>query len=120
MEDETTAIGEASAAADAWLARLDADDIDGSWEGTSSLFRRLVDQAQWRASVDKVRSIFGRTLHRELGDTRHTTTVPGAPDGEYVILEYAAGLERKQEAVETVVAMRDDDGSWRVGGYFVR
>jgi len=120
MEDETTAIGNASAAADAWLERLDADEIEGSWQETSSLFRRLVDLAAWRESVDRVRSVFGRTLRRELGDTRYTTTVPGAPDGEYVILEYAAELERKQEAVETVVAMRDEDGAWRVGGYFVR
>jgi hypothetical protein len=35
-------------------------------------------------------------------------------------MEYAAGLERKKEAVETVVAMRDEDGEWRVGGYLVR
>jgi hypothetical protein len=118
--DETAAIGDASAAADAWLALLDGDETEASWEGTSSLFRRLVDLAQWRESVEKVRAIFGRTLRRELSDTRHTTSVPGAPDGEYVVMEYAAELERKQEAVETVVVMRDADGSWRVGGYFVR
>jgi hypothetical protein len=35
-------------------------------------------------------------------------------------MEYDAELERKKEAVETVVAMRDEDGAWHVGGYFVR
>jgi len=118
--DENTAIADASVAADAWLAQLDAGDVEASWRGTSSLFRQLVDQETWTESFERVRAVFGRTLHRELSDTRHTTTVPGAPDGEYVVMEYAAELERKKEAVETVVAMRDVDGAWRVGGYFVR
>jgi Protein of unknown function (DUF4019) len=118
--DENAAIGEASAAADAWLEQLDAGEVEASWEATSSLFRQVVDLAHWRESFEKVRSIFGRTLTRELSDVRYTTTVPGAPDGDYVISEYAAELERKKEAVETVVAMREADGGWRVGGYFVR
>jgi hypothetical protein len=118
--DENTAIAGASAAADAWLAHLDAGEVEASWQATSTLFRRLVDLAQWTESFERVRSIFGRTLHREPSDTRYTTSVPGAPDGEYVVMEYAAELERKKEAVETVVAMLDEDGAWRVGGYFVR
>jgi len=118
--DENAAVGEASAAAEAWLAHVDAGEVEASWEATSSLFREVVDLPHWRESFEKVRSIFGRTLHRELGEVRYATTVPGAPDGEYVISEYAAELERKKEAVETVVAMREADGGWRVGGYFVR
>jgi len=118
--DETAAERDASAAAEAWLALVDAGEVEASREATSTLFRRLVDGAQWRESFERVRSLFGRTLHRGLSDARYTTSVPGAPDGEYVVMEYAAELERKQEAVETVVAMRDEDGAWRVGGYFVR
>jgi hypothetical protein len=118
--DENTAIADASAAAEAWLGELDAGEVEASWETSSSLFRQVVDLPHWRESFDKVRSIFGRTLRRELSDVRYATTVPGAPDGEYVIAEYAAELERKKEAVETVVAMREADGSWHVGGYFVR
>jgi len=98
--DETAAERDAAAAAEAWLA--------------------LVDAAQWRESLARLHTVFGRTLHRGLSDARYTTSVSGAPDGEYVVMEYAAELERKQEAVETVVAMRDEDGAWRVGGYFVR
>jgi hypothetical protein len=69
--DETTAIGDASAAADAWLAHVEA-----SWEATSTLFRRLVDLAQWRESFERVRSVFGRTLRREQRDARYATSVP--------------------------------------------
>jgi hypothetical protein len=118
--DENTAIAEASAVADAWLEQVDAGEVEASWEAGSSLFRQLVGPAQWREQLEKLRSVFGRTVRRELDDVRYATSIPGAPDGEYVVSEYAAVLERKQEAVETVVAMREADGSWRVGGYFVR
>src|SRR5215213_4429182 len=118
--DENTAIAEGSAAADAWLAHVDAGEVEASWEAASSLFRQVVDLAQWREQFEKLRSVFGRTLRRELGDVRYATSIPGAPDGEYVVSEYAAELERKREACETAVAMREADGSWRVGGYFVR
>jgi len=45
---------------------------------------------------------------------------PGAPDGEYVVLQYHASCEHKAAAVETVTATREPDGAWRVVGYFVR
>jgi hypothetical protein len=118
--DETTMIGDASAAADAWLEHLDAGDGAASWRGTSSLFRQMVTEAQWAESHGKVTGLLGRALERGLRDTEHRTSVPGAPDGQYVLLRYDTRFERKQEAVETVVAMLDADGAWRVGGYFVQ
>ncbi len=41
-------------------------------------------------------------------------------EGRYVILEYEAGFANKASAVETVTAMADTDGAWRVAGYSVR
>jgi Protein of unknown function (DUF4019) len=118
--DETTMIGDASAAADGWLEHLDAGDEAACWRGTSSLFRQMVSEEQWTEAHGKVTAVLGRPLERELRDTEHRTSVPGAPDGQYVLLTYDARFERKQEAVETVVTMLDGDGAWRVGGYFVQ
>lgn len=113
-------IGDASAAADAWLERIDAGDVEESWARTSSLFRQLVDVEKWRASLDQVNGIFGRPVERYLADTQYRESIPGGPDGHYVVLEYTSRFERKKEAVETVVTALDTDGQWRVGGYFVR
>jgi hypothetical protein len=118
--DETQMIGDASAAADAWLERIDAGDVEETWRRTSSLFRQLVDPGKWKSSLDQVTGIFGRPLSRYLADSQHRTSIPGGPDGEYVVLEYTTEFERKKEAVETVVTALDTDGEWRVGGYFVR
>jgi len=45
---------------------------------------------------------------------------PGAPDGEYVVIQYDSSFENKTEAVETVTPMLDPDGVWRVSGYYIR
>ena len=47
-------------------------------------------------------------------------TVPGAPDGEYVVIQFETSFENKKSAVETVTPMRDKDGRWRVSGYYVK
>jgi len=118
--DETTLIADASAAADAWLAHIDAGDDAAGWRDTSSLFRQMVSEAQWVEAHGKVNAVLGRPLERWLDGTEHRTSVPGAPDGQYVVLTYETRFEKKQEAKETVVTMLDTDGAWRVGGYFVQ
>ena len=46
--------------------------------------------------------------------------LPGAPDGEYVVIQYESSFEHKQSAIETVTPMLDTDGKWRVSGYFIK
>jgi hypothetical protein len=46
-------------------------------------------------------------------------TLPGAPDGEYVVIQYATRFEHKPSIIETVTPMLDKDGSWKVSGYFI-
>jgi uncharacterized protein DUF4019 len=52
--------------------------------------------------------------------TTSSKTMPGAPDGDYVLLQFNTTFERKAAAVETVTMVREADGVWRVVGYFVR
>ena len=49
-----------------------------------------------------------------------TKTMPGAPDGEYVILQFDTSFADKKAAIETVTPMKDKDGKWRVAGYFIK
>ena len=118
--DHADDVAAAIEAAERWLPLADADDVAGSLAASAAVFRAVVGEEQWRASLHRVRAALGAVVEREYATSRYTTQVPGAPDGEYVILEYATELERKKEAVETVVMMRDPDGEWRVGGWFVK
>jgi hypothetical protein len=47
-------------------------------------------------------------------------SLPGAPDGEYVVIQFKTAFENKKFAIETVTPMLDGDGKWRVSGYFIR
>ncbi len=70
--------------------------------------------------VGQVRMPLGPVQSRQLLAKKFTTTAPGAPDGQYVIIQYKTEFEHKAGSIETVTPMRDADGTWRVSGYFVR
>jgi hypothetical protein len=44
----------------------------------------------------------------------------GAPDGEYVVIQYDTKFDNKAAAVETVTVARGKDGVWRVAGYYIK
>jgi hypothetical protein len=47
-------------------------------------------------------------------------TLAGAPDGEYVVFQFNSSFAHKATALETVTAMKDTDGVWRVAGYSIK
>jgi len=113
------ATGDAVAAAKAWLALIDSGRIDDSWHETASLFRRQVSQQQWKAAVSAARGPYGALVSRRLRGAKYTDSLPGAPDGHYVVIQFEATYERKRSAIETVTPMLEG-GGWRVSGYFIR
>ena len=107
-------------AAKSWLGVVDSGKYAESWTHASSYFRKQVSAQQWEKAVRSARGPLGKVLSRELKSAEYSRTLPGAPDGEYVVIQYGGSFENKKDAVETVVAMREKDGDWRVGGYFIK
>jgi hypothetical protein len=50
----------------------------------------------------------------------YSKSLPGAPDGEYVVAQFQTEFVHKRSAVETVVSTREKDGSWKITGYFIK
>ena len=48
------------------------------------------------------------------------TSMPGAPDGEYVVIQYSTNFQNKKSAIETVTPMKNKGGEWRVSGYYIK
>lgn len=113
-------IPEAEAAASAWLKLVDAGDYPASWSRASSLFKAAVAESSWEAALKRSRGPLGSLESREVQSATFTHALPGAPDGEYVVITYASRFEHKASAIETVTPMREKDGSWRVSGYYVK
>lgn len=113
-------IRQAEAAAQSWLAQVDAAEYAQSWEAAAGYFRDRIPQAQWMTRVSGVREPLGKLKTRQESSARFRRSLPGAPDGAYVIIQYDSSFEHKASAVETVTPMKDADGRWRVSGYFIR
>ena len=110
----------AAGAAEAWLAAVDAGDYGRSWDDAAAFFRNAMPKDRWEQTMQSFRSPFGKKLSRTLKSSRYMTSLPGAPDGQYVVIQFAASFENKKDAVETVTPMLDKDGAWRVSGYFIK
>ena len=111
---------EAQAAAEQWLALIDAGQFAESWQATASVFQAAVSQPQWKSSLESVRKPLGTLVSRKLKSAKYSKKLPGAPDGEYVVVQFTTSFTNKNGAVETVTPMLDQDGKWKVSGYFIK
>ncbi len=117
---KNSAVEAAKSAATDWLGLVDAQDAKASWQQASSAFKSAVTAAQWSQALGSVRRPLGALKQRESKAAEYRTSLPGAPDGKYVLLQYQSTFENKASAVETVTVVMDPDGSWRVVGYFIK
>jgi hypothetical protein len=110
----------AEAGASRWLSLIDTQNYGASWDEAASSFRSRLSREQWSQMVRGARAPFGEVQKRTLKSATPARTLPGAPDGEYVVMQFDSVFEHKAAAVETLTATHDSDGSWRVVGYFIR
>jgi hypothetical protein len=106
--------------AEEWLVLVDQGKYEESWKEAAALFKSAVTAEQWQESISAARRPFGRLISREVRSSVYTTSLPGAPDGKYYVIQYNTSFSNKERAVETVTPMMDEDGTWRVSGYFVK
>lgn len=120
MQNNEAAEQAAMTAAEKWLALVDANDFGESWNQAASLFKSVVSLEHWNASLGAAQLPLGKFVSRKLKSQKYAEELPGAPDGEYVVIEYETSFEKKKNGTETITPMKDTDGEWRVAGYFVK
>jgi flagellar motor protein MotB len=119
-ENKPTPTEQATAAAEKWLALVDTEKYDESWDESASLFRAALTKEAWGKMLTASRGSFGKLISRKVKSAEFHTQLPGAPDGEYVVIQFETSFEKKKESIETVTPMKDKDGNWRVSGYFIK
>ncbi len=110
----------AVASVKAWLLLVDTEMYTESWDEAAQFFKGAVTKEQWIQAMQSGRKPFGKNLSRELKSKKYQTALPGAPDGEYVVIQFKASFENKKSAIETITPMLDKDGKWRVSGYYMK
>ncbi|MGO9263673.1 MAG: DUF4019 domain-containing protein [Candidatus Binataceae bacterium] len=116
---DDAAAAKATSTAESWLKLVDSGDYAGSWQTASTLFQQNVSADAWTQKVAAVREPLGPVLSRKLVGTHIATSLPGAPDGQYVVTRYDSSFKNKESAQEVVTSMLDSSGEWRVAGYFI-
>ncbi len=118
--DEPAYVAAAEVAAKTWLQKLDDGDYRGTWDTAAASFRKAITRDKWDADVGAVRKAVGALQVRNNRGARFTRSLPGAPDGDYVLIQNDTRFQHKAAAMETVTMAREADGVWRLAGYFVR
>lgn len=108
----------ARAAAEKWLAILDAGDYGKAWDQTAKAFRDNVKREQWVESLPKTRGALGKVKSRSVEVSSFKPSLPGMPEGDYVTVRFATNFEKKNDAQELVTLVYEG-GAWRPLGYGV-
>ena len=106
-------------AAKSWLELVDSERYAESWDKSAKYFQDAIAKEQWCSSLNAVRNPLGQKLSRNVQSKQYQTSLPGVPDGEYVVIQFNTSFEHKSSAVETVTSMKDVNGKWSVSGYYI-
>jgi hypothetical protein len=108
------------AAAQSWLGEIDAGNYVNSWKQASSYFQGALTEKNWTDALTGARRPLGKLLARTLVKTQSATSLPGAPDGNYLVMQFDTSFENKKSAVELLTFVREKNGSWRAAGYYIK
>jgi Protein of unknown function (DUF4019) len=110
----------ATAAALKWLTEIDNGQYGQSWQDAAVFFQNAVSQQKWESALAAVRKPLGDLGSRNLTSAQYATQLPGAPDGQYVVMQFNSSFANKKSAVETVTFMLEKDGPWKASGYYIK
>ncbi len=116
----TQKINDAVSSAESWLAVIDSGKYLQSWENAAQFFKDKVPDSQWESTLRQVREPLGEMTSREVANVQYLTYIPGAPKGEYVVIQFKTVFTRKGAGVETITPMLESDGTWKVSGYYIK
>jgi hypothetical protein len=107
-------------AAEEFLILVDTSQYAQSWDTAATFFKSQVTKETWVKQISSLRPAFGKVTNRNILGAQSLKQLPGAPDGDYVVIQYNTSFENKRKAVETITPMLDKDGKWHVSGYYIQ
>jgi hypothetical protein len=102
-----------------WLALVDAGKYAESYDDAASMFQKALSRDKWIETLNGLLPQYGKVIKREVNSSKYYSELPGAPAGEYVVIQFGTSFENKDNCIETVTPMKDK-GKWKVSGYFIK
>ena len=109
----------AAAAAEVWIGLVDDGQFEKSWDTAAKILQGVVTKKDWVDLATAKRPPLGKVVSRKMASAKPAQTLPGAPEGNYVVIQYSTEFEHKKVAAETMT-LAMDGGQWKVSGYYIR
>jgi DNA-binding CsgD family transcriptional regulator len=109
----------AARSAQTWVELLDKQRWDESFKAAGAEFRAKITAANWSSMIQPLRQQVGPVVARAVQTANRTAYLPGQPNGDYEVIQFATNFQLKGPSVETVVLTHEASG-WKVNGYFIR
>jgi DNA-binding CsgD family transcriptional regulator len=107
---------ESAASARTWLALVDGRRWKESWSAAGAEIRSHLPMEEWTSRMPSVASTMGPASSRALQKVIKATSVPGLPDGQYEVLQFATHFANKGDAMEIMV-LAHEGSAWKVDAY---
>jgi uncharacterized protein DUF4019 len=104
----------------AWLTLVDSGQYEQSWKEAGVAFQSAVTQEKWKNAMKQARDPLGKVVLRKMESAAYSTSLPGAPDGQYEVIIFNTSFEHKRAGYETVITSVQKDGTWRIVGYYIK
>jgi len=108
-----------SIAAKEWLKIVDAGEYVESWQKSDAFLKSQLTQTESSAALTGVRTPLGQVRSRSELGAKEYSSLPGVPDGEYLVIQFQTEFQNKTSATETLTLSKSS-GDWLPVGYFIR
>ncbi len=102
-----------------WLGLIDDGKAGLAWDGADASLRASVTRAKWIDGIRDMRKPYGKVKQRKTTQIARAHSLPGAPDGDYAIIQFDTEFTNGKHASE-LVTWSLTNTSWRVSGYQLR
>jgi hypothetical protein len=108
-----------SIAAKEWLKIVDAGEYVESWQKSDAFLKSQLTQTESSAALAGVRTPLGQVRSRSELGAKEYSSLPGVPDGEYLVIQFQTEFQNKTSATETLTLSKSS-GDWLPVGYFIK
>lgn len=116
--EDMNVLGRARETAEIWLQLVDSGKYGECWDRASPLLKAHMKRDDWVQALAQGEKEYGRAAQRTLKGDSLEESPPNMPKGQYAALVFETAFENK--TAEECVVLRNEDGDWRVLGYWLQ
>ncbi len=112
-------------AAERWLEAVDAQRYANAWAMGAATLKGSVERKAFNDGMRDLRKDYGRVVLRKVAKMAYVGSPPapedgGPKEGAQISILFDTKFVRNRTATEEVMMDLEQDGLWRVAGYYIR